>query len=90
MKFGCGFVKCVTAGDGFVEGVIYPVLGNNNGIHILREKWHGRTSDPGGDSSDPYDFVACTGGIGKGIFNNWDDSGSPSFEPFDVEGEEDD
>lgn len=80
-KFGCSFAICVTSGDGFEEGVIYPILGDNNGIHIMREKYHGRVNDPGGDSSDPYDFVACCGGIGKGLLNNWNDSGKPSFDP---------
>ena len=82
LKFGCNFVKCVTSGDGFEKGVIYPVLGNNDGINIVREKWAGRTNDPGGDSSDPYIFLACTGGAGEGIFNNFDDSGKPSFDPW--------
>ena len=80
----CGFAKCVTSGDGFEEGFTYPILGTNNGIHIMREKWAGRINDPGGDSSDPYDFIACTGGVGDGLFNNFDGSGKPSFIHADV------
>lgn len=79
VKFDCGFAVCVTSGCGYKEGVVYPILGNNNGIHIMREEYAGRIGDPGGDSSDPVDFVACCGGVGKGELNNWDDSGSPSF-----------
>lgn len=82
IKFECDFAKCVTSGAGFVEGVIYPVLGDNNGIHIMRKEWRNATNDPGGDSADPHDFVAFTGGIGKGIFNNPDNSGKPSFDPW--------
>ena len=69
LEFGCDFAICVTSGKGFEKGKIYPILGDNNGIHILREDSYG----------DPYDFLACTGGIGEGIFNNFDDSGAPSF-----------
>ena len=69
MAFGCEFAICVTSGEGFEKGKIYPILGTNNGIHILRR----------GDDGDPYDFIAASGGIGEGLFNNWDDSGAPSF-----------
>lgn len=68
-EFGCHFVVCVTSGKGFKKGVVYPVLGYNNGIHILRENSDG----------DPYDFIACTGGAGVGESNNFDCSGKPSF-----------
>lgn len=78
IKFGCGFAKCVTSGLGFEKGTVYPILGTNNGIHIFRE------NDNGHDSSDPYDFLACTGGFGDGLFNNWDDSGKPSFVPYKI------
>ena len=56
MEFGCEFVICVTSGKGFQKDKVYPVLGTNNGIHILRE----------------------------GDFNNWDDSGAPSFNGINV------
>lgn len=79
IKFGCTFAKCVTSGEGFEEGLIYPILGDNNGIHIMREEHLGRKNDPGGDSSEPYDLICCTGGIGEGDFNNCNDSGKPSF-----------
>lgn len=69
MEFGCEFVICVTSGKGFQKDKVYPVLGTNNGIHILRE----------GENGNPYDFIAVTGGMGEGDFNNWDDSGAPSF-----------
>lgn len=78
MKYGCRFVVCVTSGEGFEEGVIYPVLGENNGIHILR------VSDPTSDSSEPHDFVACSGGIGKGFYNSWDCTGKPSFDDIEI------
>lgn len=79
IEFGCGFVVCVTSGNGFKKGVVYPVLGNNNGVHIMREEYAGRTNDPGGDSSEPYDFLALSGCVGNGEFGNPDDSGAPSF-----------
>ena len=63
-------VKCVTSGDGFIEGKIYAVVGVNNGIHVLRESEYG----------DCYEFIACSGGIGMGDLNNFDDSGKPSFD----------
>lgn len=70
VEFGCKFAICVTSGKGYEEGVVYPILGDNNGIHILREdKW-----------GDPYDLLTVTGGIGEGTFNNGDDSGRPSFD----------
>ena len=70
MKFGCTFVRCVTSGEGFEKGVTYPVLGWNDGINIMRQDANG----------DPFNFVACTGGIGEGEFNNFNGSGKPSFE----------
>lgn len=66
------FVYCVTSGKGFVEGCVYAQVGWNNGVHILRETEQG----------DVVDELFCTGGIGKGLFNAWDDSGSPSFNPI--------
>ena len=78
MKCGCTFVRCVTSGEGFEKGVIYPVLGTNNGIHIFREE------NTGHGATEPFDFVAQTGGIGEGTFNNWDSSGRPSFDACSV------
>ena len=72
-------VKCVTGGDGFEEGGLYCVVGWNNGVHVLRENEEG----------DCYEFLACHGGYGKGIINDFEGSGAPSFEyikmqrPFD-------
>ena len=65
-------VRCVTDGDGYEKGGIYPQVGDNNGVHILRETATG----------DVYDGVFQTGGIGKGLFNPWDNSGYPSFDPY--------
>ena len=63
-------VKCVTSGDGFIQGKIYAVVGENNGIHVLREDKYG----------DCYEFIACSGGVGIGDLNNYDNSGKPSFD----------
>lgn len=65
----CNFVQCVTSGEGFERGQIYPQLGWNNGIGIQRVN----------EAGDCETFLCCTGGIGKGLFNNFDGSGSPSF-----------
>ena len=81
--FNYHFVKCVTSGDGFKKGFIYPILGTNNGVHIMREEIEKRDNDPFNYNSDPHDFIACTGGVGKGLFNNFDGSGKPSFVPID-------
>ena len=79
IEYGCGFVVCVTSGEGFKKGVVYPAIGHNNGLHILREDSNG----------DLYDLSVCTGGVGIGEFNTWDDSGEPSFNALDedIEGE---
>ncbi len=45
------------------------MLGSNNGVHILRADKHG----------DVVDGVFCTGGLGEGEFNNFDNTGYPSF-----------
>lgn len=79
VSFGCRFVLCVTSGEGFEKGKIYPLLGTKHGIHILRECHYDNCTE-----TDPFDFVACPGGIGDGIFNNWDDSGAPSFEELTI------
>lgn len=62
-------VLCVTEGNGYKYGNIYPLVGTNNGVHIIREDENG----------NPYDGLFVTGGIGEGEFNNPDDSGVPSF-----------
>ena len=69
-------VICVTSGDGYEEGKIYPLMGSNNGVHILRENQYG----------DVVDIAFCTGGCGKGLFNNFDDSGCPSFDLVEGDG----
>lgn len=63
-------VMCVTSGGGYVAGHEYAAIGWNNGVHILREDADG----------DVYDFLAVTGGIGDGLFNNSDNSAAPSFD----------
>lgn len=69
IKLGFGMALCVTSGEGFEKGVIYPIVGWNNGINIVRTDENG----------DVFIFLACNGGVGKGDLNNFDDSGSPSF-----------
>ena len=64
-------VKCVTAGGGFEKGHFYAIVGYNNGVHILRTS----------EADNPEDHLFTTGGIGKGLFNNRDNSGAPSFDP---------
>ena len=73
-EFGMRFALCVTAGDGYEKNLIYPILGWNNGIHIARETPEG----------DVYDGCFCAGGIGDGCYNDWDETGSPSFVPVSV------
>ena len=63
-------VICRESGDGFMEGKIYPQMGYNNGIHVVRET----------DGGDIHEIVCCSGGIGKGDLNNFDNSGKPSFD----------
>lgn len=65
-------VICVTGGKGFEEGFVYPLIGWNNGVHIIRESKQG----------DAIDECFMTGGIGKGMFNSWDEDGIPSFNPL--------
>ena len=62
--------KCVTAGNGFEQGHFYAIVGYNNGVHILRTS----------EVDDPENHLFMTGGVGKGVFNNWDNSGAPSFD----------
>lgn len=64
-------VQCVTSGDGFEAGCYYAQVGWNNGIGICLETQNG----------DCDVKVYQTGGAGRGLFNAWDDSGSPSFNP---------
>ena len=75
-------VVCVTSGDGYIEGCVYPMMGWNNGMHILRQT----------EGGDVKEGVFCTGGVGRGLFNSWGDSGCPSFNPVFgfSEGEDDD
>lgn len=61
---------CVKSGDGYEKGMIYPVVGFNNGVHVLRHD----------NADDPYDGLFMTGGIGEGLINPWDNSGTPSFD----------
>lgn len=67
----CNFsiVKCVTSGNGFEEGMFYASIGANNGIQVQRENEEG----------DCVTMNCCSGGVGKGHINNFDDSGCPSF-----------
>ena len=65
-------VLCVETGEGFIRGKTYPMLGWNNGVHVLRETENG----------DIYEKVCCCGGIGKGEINNYDNTGKPSFTAF--------
>lgn len=62
-------VECVESGEGFIKGCYYAQVGTNNGIQIVRE----------GKGGDCETHLFCTGGIGKGDFNSWDGTGSPSF-----------
>lgn len=64
-------VYCVTSGMGYKEGTYCASVGTNNGIQIQRTN----------EAGDCETNVFCTGGIGKGFINNWDDSGKPSFIP---------
>lgn len=68
-------VVCVTGGDGYEAGKIYPMMGWNNGVHILR------TNELG----DVVDREFCSGGYGKGFFNSFDDKGYPSFNMINSE-----
>lgn len=77
MTFGCDFAKCVTGGDGFEKGVIYPILSYNNGVHVLRM---GNASK----GEEPVDFIFGCGGNGEGLINPYDGSGKPSFELFRI------
>ena len=63
--------KCVTAGNGFEQGHFYATVRYNDEIHILKA---GRNGD-----LENHHFM--TGGVGQGLFNNWDSSGAPSFMP---------
>lgn len=63
-------VLCVTGGDGYEEGKVYPMMGWNNGVHILRVDEFG----------DVIDREFCTGGYGKGLFNCFIGWGYPSFD----------
>lgn len=63
-------VICVTAGDGYEKDKIYPMLGWNNGVHILRAN----------ETGDVVDREFCTGGYGKGLFNSFSNEGYPSFD----------
>lgn len=69
----CNFsvVRCVESGNGFAEGEYYAQVGSNNGVQILRKN----------GQDDCEVFWACTGGTGKGLYNNFNDSGKPSFVP---------
>lgn len=69
-------VVCVTGGDGYEEGKIYPLMGWNNGVHILRVNEYG----------DVEDREFQTGGVGKGLFNDFDSKGFPSFDEIPSEG----
>ncbi len=66
------FAICVTSGDGFKKGWIYPIVGWNNGAQIVRRKQ---------DNEDYFEGCYQTGGIGKGLFNNYNNTGAPSFNP---------
>lgn len=74
-KSGIGFdmVMCVVSGDGFKKGTLYPQVGTNNGIQIQRIN----------DEGDCVTYLYQTGGIGEGLFNNWDGTGKPSFNPYE-------
>lgn len=63
-------VLCVTGGDGYEEGKVYPMMGWNNGVHIIRVNEFG----------DVIDREFCTGGYGKGLFNSFTNEGYPSFD----------
>ena len=64
-------VQCVTGCGPYIEGEYYAQIGSNNGIGICYEDSYG----------DIHIDVFQTGGIGKGLFNSWNDSGKPSFDP---------
>ena len=66
-------VICVTSGEGYEEGCVYPQIGFNNGVNILRESKAG----------DVYIGLFQTGGLGRGVFNALDNSGRPSFDPYE-------
>lgn len=62
-------VECVESGSGFLKGCFYSQVGTNNGIQIQRQNGNG----------DCVTYICCTGGVGKGTFNGFGDSGNPSF-----------
>lgn len=76
-KFDFNIVKCVTSGMGYEAGKYYAQIGTNNGIGICR------TAVDQFGNEDCEVNLFCTGGFGKGLFNNFDDDsqGSPSFVP---------
>lgn len=71
---GYNTVICVTGGDGYEKGKLYAQIGWNNGVHILRET----------ESGDVYDREFCSGGIGVGCYNDFNNTGAPSFDDFNV------
>lgn len=40
-------VECISSGDGYIKGDIYPVIGYNDGVHI---------ADGNGDENSFYPF----------------------------------
>jgi len=78
-KMAFSLAICVKSGDGYEKGMIYPIVGLNNGVHILRRD-NGDTN-----RADPHDGLFMTGGIGEGMITPWDDSGAPSFEFYNGE-----
>lgn len=75
IELGFDLALCVTSGEGFAAGKVYPVIGWNNGIGIIRADGRG----------DVFVFRAQNGGIGKGEWNNFNNSGSPSFREISKE-----
>lgn len=68
IKLDFSLALCMESGDGYEEGCIYPILGNNNEIHIVRD-----------DNGGPYDKVFVSGGIGIGDISSAYDCVNPSF-----------